>query len=282
MAKKNILVVNAIGGLGNRIRTIAACNGLAALTNRRLQVIWRNNSDVAADFTDIFMPLPDEIELRQPGGMEYVLFWQIPRKKNLYLSSLTQHLRFSKTFSDNFDLGRLGSFGENLLKEVKNCNGNILISSGCGAEFGMDKQIRSLFFPSQNVESLVRKNTEKFNHDTIGVHIRRTDNRLSIDKSPLHLFSEEMRKIIDIKPGTNFFLATDDRNVMENFVKEFGSRIICGDNNASRTSREGIIRGTADMWSLSKTSMILGSFYSSFSEIAATLGNIPLWVLKTD
>ena len=81
MAKKNILVVNAIGGLGNRIRTIAASNGLAALTNRRLQVIWRNNSDVAADFTDIFMPLPDEIELRQPGWIEYSLLWQIPSKK---------------------------------------------------------------------------------------------------------------------------------------------------------------------------------------------------------
>ncbi len=45
-------------------------------------------------------------------------------------------------------------------------------------------------------------------------------------------------------------------------------------------SLEGIREGVADMYTLARTQKIYGSFQSSFSNIAAQLGRVPLEILK--
>ena len=61
----------------------------------------------------------------------------------------------------------------------------------------------------------------------------------------------------------------------------YGERIVCAESKADRSTTEGIRReGIADLWTLAHTRKIYGSFHSSFSELAAELGGIPLIVVK--
>lgn len=276
---KKTLVVNAIGGLANRMRSIATGVNLSSLTDRNLKIIWRNNDDVKADFSDLFQPLPKDILLREPGAIEYNIKWEIPRKRNLYLSGIFQRIAYQGVYSDSFGLTKFHGKDSDFINEIKSLSGNILITSGISVGGFSPNVLKQLFKPSYEVERLICAKTEHFNSHTVGVHIRRTDNIMSIRNSPLDLFIQKMDNCINDNENVNFFLASDAPDVIESLTQRYGKRIICGDRNASRTTHSGMINGAADMWALSKTSKILGSYYSSYSEIAAIIGDIELNVL---
>lgn len=275
---ENTLIVNVIGGLCNRLLTIATGIRLAKASHRHLCIVWANNKDLAADFCQLFEPLPAEINLRQPRNIEYNLIWEMPRKRNLYLSAVAQRLAFSEVYSDADRLIPFQGRHEEFINEIKSAEGRILIISGYSIG-GFDAEtLRSVFRPSASVQELIKAKTEKFSSHTTGVHIRRTDNIGSIKESPLHLFTAEIEKIIDEDHSANFFIASDDVKVTTELQRRFGSRIVCGDLNPSRTSLRGMMHGTADLWALSMCSRILGSFQSSYSNTAAIIGDIPLKV----
>jgi hypothetical protein len=108
----------------------------------------------------------------------------------------------------------------------------------------------------------------------VGVHIRRTDNVHSILNSPTASFIKEMRKL----PEALFFIATDDKKELQILSDEFPWRILSQSTHFNRHTLEGIQEAFIDFLALSQCSQILGSAASSFSEIAAAYGGIPLHV----
>ena len=76
------------------------------------------------------------------------------------------------------------------------------------------------------------------------------------------------------------YLATDSEEVKQAMRTRYGERIVCAESKADRSTTEGIREGIADLWTLAHTRKIYGSFHSSFSELAAELGRIPLVVVK--
>ena len=62
--------------------------------------------------------------------------------------------------------------------------------------------------------------------------------------------------------------------------KRYGDRIFCSGKKADRGSLEGIREGITDMYTLARTQKIYGSFQSSFSDMAAQIGGVPLEILK--
>jgi hypothetical protein len=109
----------------------------------------------------------------------------------------------------------------------------------------------------------------------IGIHIRRTDNKKSIEGSPLESFLTKMREL----PDAFFVVATDDLDVKQRIEQEFLGRCVFPAQVLSRRTEEGMLHGVLDFFALSKCSKILGSYWSSFSEIAASYGNIKLTVV---
>lgn len=95
---------------------------------------------------------------------------------------------------------------------------------------------------------------------------------------------EKFTSRIDIElerhPAANFFLATDEIDFRRCLVKRYGNRIIYRENVLNRTSVEGMIDGAIDLYCLAATSRIIGSYWSSYSEIAAELGGISLEIVK--
>jgi hypothetical protein len=137
-----------------------------------------------------------------------------------------------------------------------------------------DVQLRKLK-PSRQVKEFVDRRCATVDWTkTVGVHIRRTDNKKSILASPVEGFLQKMREEDDC----TFLLATDDKEVRNTIELEFGPRCIVPAIVLSRKTEEAMIQGVADFFALSKCSKIIGSAHSSFSEIAARYGGVVLYV----
>lgn len=111
----------------------------------------------------------------------------------------------------------------------------------------------------------------------VGVHIRRTDNRMAIEDSPTEAFIKAM----DAAPtNTRFFLATDSPEERATLLKKYGGRIITAPTGCyQRSLLLGIQEAFREFVRLAACSEILGSSGSSFSEMAAAYGGCSLRVV---
>lgn len=115
----------------------------------------------------------------------------------------------------------------------------------------------------------------------VGIHIRRTDNAESISRSPTELFERAIETEIEKNPNAQFYLATDSAEDQQRLISIFGSRIIANANKTiSRKTQQGMVDALVDLVCLSRSAKIFGSYWSSFSETAATLGETELIVLQ--
>jgi hypothetical protein len=126
-----------------------------------------------------------------------------------------------------------------------------------------------------HLRNLKFKTESLANRSYVGIHIRRTDHTKCIEYSPLEFFIETMNR----EPtDTKFYLATDCLETKNKLKELFKERIITSAFVLKRTSREGIRGALQDFVSLSNCSKIIGTKYSSFSEMAALYGSIELVV----
>ena len=112
----------------------------------------------------------------------------------------------------------------------------------------------------------------------VGVHIRRTDNVHSIKRSPTTAFFAAMDQY---PPTTLFYIATDDAQERQAIETAFPGRCISQGAPLNRSTLAGIQGGMVDFLALSRCTEILGSFASSFSEMAAAYGSVPLRVIQS-
>lgn len=114
--------------------------------------------------------------------------------------------------------------------------------------------------------------------DAVGVHIRRGDHTKAKTFSPIDAFIKTMKALPE---DTYFVVATDSPPEKARLLEEFGSaRLWFPATSLSRMTRLGMKSALADFIALSKCKKILGSFDSSFSQIAALYGDVPLEVVK--
>ena len=64
--------------------------------------------------------------------------------------------------------------------------------------------------------------------------------------------------------------------------KRYGKRVIMSNAKATRESTDGIRDALVEMYALSRTRHIYGSAGSTFSPIAACLGDVPITILQRD
>jgi hypothetical protein len=96
----------------------------------------------------------------------------------------------------------------------------------------------------------------------------------AILKSPTSAFIEKMVEEIELNKNVVFYLATDCRFVEKKLVQQFGEKVITAQRIYSRMNTRGIQDALVDILCLSKTSKVLGSFNSTFTNLAAELGSI--------
>jgi hypothetical protein len=154
---------------------------------------------------------------------------------------------------------------------------------------------KSLFYrslqPVETADKAVEEIQKRYfeGYTVVGIHIRRTDH-LSFGKKdhklvcPTDLFIEAMERILKADPGTKFFLSTDDKNEEKRIIQRFpGVVIVHEKEEVRRDTASGMQEALIDWLLLSKTSRIIGSYASSFSEEAAVVNGIKAeYVLRTE
>ena len=141
------------------------------------------------------------------------------------------------------------------------------------------EHLRKCFRLRPELERQVEDTVSCFSSRTLGVHIRRSDNKLAIKYSPLAAFRQRIDALLDSGEVEQLFLSTDDDRVRDFFRKTYGRLLMTRRVVLDRNALQGIRDAVIDLWCLSHTGRLLGSYYSSFSETAAELSDIPFEVI---
>ncbi len=275
--KSEDLVLVPSGGLANRMRAVASAYHLCRATGSRLQVVWFRDWALNAAFRDIFEPIDDSLlSLREARWWDFAVNDR-PRRRNLWLPAVAQKMVYRRRLYEHH-IGEIRDRGFDFEAWKR---GHKCYMSCCQVFGNFDGNIyKRLFRPVAEVEQRVKEYTDRFSSYTVGMHIRRTDNQRSIDRSPTRLFVETGRRELEQHPDMKIFLATDSEDVKAELRREFGDRIITPEAEACRDSVDGIRGGLTEMYVLSCTCRIYGSACSSFSEMAAAIGGNELTVLE--
>lgn len=262
------------------MRALASGVALANEIGCDYSIVWRCNSELNAFATDLFN-LPKNIKERitYPSYITYILKYSAPRKKYLLLSQIIAPLYFGNILRDSMQefikmkLNNEYDKIKDIVAKTINSGRDCLIQSGIHFYPFPEELYRDIFKPTETIEKRCEERINSLGVHPIGLHIRRSDNLESIKHSPDKLFMDEMDAIISANPNVKFYLATDDESTKTEFSKKYGDRILFSMSASNRNTQDGMKEAAVEMFVLSRTNRILGSYYSSFSEAAALLGN---------
>ena len=260
-------------GLCNRLRVIASAYACARRLGCPARVLWTyGNRECKVRFHQLFEPIDlPLISLEETNAF----YCQTQSCRHLFLPSILRRLRYAKVYT-NYNYRTLEShtpLGERM--EADRPEGRIAVYSmhQCGPNYPLGEMFRPVPDIVAQVEALVPAGSGP----VIGVHIRRTDHVEAIRHTSVSRYEEVMAAEIQARPAVRFFLATDDAEIKKQLVDRFGEeRIITAQAPLRRDSQEGMKGAVIDLFALSRTEKIIGSYYSSYSEIAAELGGIEL------
>ena len=266
-----------VGGLANRMKAIDAGIALAHEIGSRLKVIWFKDQGLNCRFNQLFESFDHaNIEVVEATTV-HLITHDRPRRKNFRIPSIFQKISFdaclyesevTQLFYQNFDFANWASQRQ------------VYIASCVYFHPNNSTDAFKMFKPIPILQKKIDEVCAKFSANTIGVHIRRTDNIASIEQSPTELFVERIQEAIQNKPTTQIYLATDSEEEKRILKSRFKEHIITNEREATRTSVVGVQDALIELYALSNTSLIYGSMKSSYSETAAQINNIPYELLK--
>jgi hypothetical protein len=265
-------------GLGNRMRVMASALALARDADQRLTVYWLKNKNLNCRFGSLFEPIKGvrviDIETGRIGPLfsaRSALFWvsnkvRVRRPHDVYLGSV----ELEEYPTKSVDLA-------SVVRGARRCG-----IETYGRFYGCAPHYED-FKPSKVVLAEADSTAADVGADgLVGVHIRRTDNDAATQVSPVELFIERMRREVDQDPEVRFFLATDDPMTEERVRSCFPGKVTTRPKVLARDRAEGARDALVDMLVLSRCRLILGSYWSSFSETASELSGTRLEIVRTE
>lgn len=266
------------GGLGNRMRAIASAVTLADVIESTLQIYWFQDWGLQAPFARLFHPIRTSHVSLKDAAAPMRLLYDRPRRKNLFIPRLFQYLCFDRCAYER----SITPLCRQHFDFAQWAHARRVYMASYTDFYPYDASLLSrLFVPVEAIGQRINDNRSFFQgKPAVGVHIRRTDHVDAIALSPTELFVERMDGILDLRPDTVFYLATDSESVKHELKKRYGQRLLTSMQPADRNSVEGIRQGVVEMYTLAHTDLILGSCRSSFSELAAQLFGAELQVVK--
>ena len=269
-SEKYIICINR-RGLGNRLKGLISVSRLSEKLGRKLMLYWPNNQYCGCDFDDLFENSFPKIgeeafkKIKEEGN--YKLY-----KEVLENADDTEKYLLFKTWKFVF-----------LPDEIPENFARVFPSKkGKNIDFEYERipeEIRQKLLIYVNrlkpkTQMIVDDFTEKHNlKNCIGIHIRKGDYRFTAERRDKVSSEEKFIKRMNEMPKDKFFLCTDSEKTEDKFKKIFGGRIIaCPKGNRKRSKAMAIREALVDLLLLSKTKHILGSYLSTFTELAWWFG----------
>lgn len=252
------------------MRVIDAAIAFARKIERPLKVSWRMDDRLNCPLSELFEYTDNfgQVEEHKYAGF----FLRLRRRTRIALLQLTGGVYLHHSTVDKY-LKQKRSF--EALKRYR----KIFISSW--DHFYPSSGFNQNFVPVNALLSKIEEITS-INKDLIGVHIRRSDHDHSIERSPLWRFIELMEEEIELDPQLKFFLATDSPEVQTTLKKQFPNRIVTHskmslDRNDPRAIQDAVI----DLYCLAACRKLIGSYRSSYSDMAWKLRGIDKIIVNT-
>lgn len=252
-----MIIIQPSGGLCNRMRVINSAHILAQKKNCKLLVLWKMCDELNCPFEELFL-LPKEFPV-------------INFRSNFNIKKLFYQLKAKQRFQ-NTDIEKNKTDGVLHTDFLNRLSSSVYISTW---EHFYPAKDYHLFVPTASLNQRIDTIAKNFGEHAVGVHIRRTDHTWAIANSKSDKFSNAIRQELAKFPDAKFYIATDDIAEEERLRKEFGDAIISNTSKTlARDSVEGMHDALIDLFCLAKTNKIFGSFYSSFTDIAADMYGI--------
>lgn len=302
MAQK-VIYSEPTGGLCNRMGALNYAYLFAKEYDCRLVVLWKNNFEAACRFEDVFTGFDDSVKIY---NLPY--FKKTPKEllksgriisfalRGIWHTVLDLYFKYrlkneielvyedetrTRTEADALNHEIMERFA---LSDKKWC----LISSYQCADLTHDYS--ALKFDVRFEEAVRRLYEQKFGEfatdeayktyirqNVTGVHVRRGDHKYAIANNPIEKFIEKMDTQLAKNPDAYFYLASDGQDVIDIMQEKFPGRVIINEGaELSRKSKSGMENAIIDLLALSKTGRIIGSFGSTFSDMASYIGGIGL------
>ncbi len=274
-----------MNGLCNRMQAMAAARALAEAADARLVVLWHVEAGLGCPIEELY-ERDERVEIltiapqRSLFGKLLFLLWGSVETVNGvpvgWINRTFSRGFFGKAIRENL---AYEDVEDGALLEQLTASRRVLITSW-RPFFDKANLDYSCFRPLAAEQAEIDRFSADFDADTVGVHIRRTDNANAIRYSSTEAFIAAMDNCLAEKPSTRFFLASDCAETVDALQSRFGNQIITRKPNLARDSLSGMKDAVIDLFLLARTSRILGSYFSTFSETAAGIGKIP-WATVT-
>jgi len=276
-SSEKLLIIHAMHGLGNRLRALASALALARLHNMKIILVWPWDEHMKANFTSLFVKPREVCHVVQSLQVDYI--------EDLFQS----HVKVYDYMDEKVKKSYISVDGTRFIY-VRSAY--ILNAQGLTDKL-INDALRGLV-PSPKVQGIVSaiKLPRNYEH-VLGVHIRAASISEETHSLPKHAYSMKGRRYIEefrsaTRDAVPLFvlqaksiLAQNPQMVM--YVSsdiDIDPLILAGMPHAQLKipckSRElrCIEIALADLMLLGKSKILLGSFWSSFSEVAARIAGI--------
>jgi hypothetical protein len=278
-----ILWIEPKNGLGNRLRALASAAVIARKSERNLVIVWIRDEHCEASMDELF----DCSEL----------FWidSPPEREPTLTSSATPANPTNPEFI-SIPTGTTKIPSEGTVYVASACVLNSPLTDWNSESWWLIDNLRV----REPLQREIRHYSDVWNiRDAIGVHIRMgqtvsthsyedssgwddtTRKALELNRSDSHYwyFMKEMERIWRTQPEQTFLLCADDQAIYDAFQARYPQRIARTIHWVPKSSYDRSITqlqgALVDIYLLSKCQYILGSPWSSFTELAVRLGRIP-------
>lgn len=275
MAKK-LLIVKPFGGIANRLRVISSMIWLKGKLNCRLKVIWLENEELGASYNDLF-EAPFDFEVVNSLG----LYRYVRTSKQKFLVKRLIARIINKSMGVDYCVFDSDMYkGVDHILDIVGKHDTVFFNT-CEELVSWDPGLRA-FQLLPTLETRLNELSEKLGIDsnTIGVHVRRTDHTIAANRSPNLLFEDMIYQERNRDPSLKIYLSSDDPQVVEHFKRIFGEMILAMVKKYGRDSKGAIEDGLIELFLLSRTKKIYGSYWSSYSKMAGRLSGINVEILQ--
>jgi glycosyltransferase involved in cell wall biosynthesis len=267
--QKRKIYIDAQHGLGNRLRAIASAAVIAKSTNRELVIVWEPDHHCECRFSDLYDYQGAVIETsfvrRASESMSVYNYMEIEpgaKKDQAIIIDENKDIYARSAYVLNSELSEWQKENEFLqsltpTQQVLNLVEPFDVSNAIGAHVRME----------------AGKGLDHNTYDSVANWTAEGHDELQFwrEKSHYSHFIKRIDILMKENPNARLFLATDLPETYKAFEDYYGDKLSFLKREVYDRSKEQIIYALADVILLSKCERLLGSTWSSFSELAMRL-----------
>jgi hypothetical protein len=238
------------------MQCIDACIEFARMLSCDIEILWLVNEGLNSKF-DCLFDIPESVNLLQVDS-----FASYKNKIESFRATHVLDIDYFNTNKPSALFWNNSGFGEADRLLIKSYH-----------RFYAPRYGYTNLQPNANIMGKVLEN-KHLADGSLGVHVRRTDHKRSIEASQ----TADFFAVLDARPvDERFFLSTDDENELAAFENRYGKRLLHYRNRSLiRNESAAIEDALINMMLLSRCTSIVGSGGSIFSACAAFMGNLLL------